>query len=146
MAGRRSRQHRDGNADSIQEKMRKRIRIIFFAAVAAVLAYPSYLYLYYGVPYGGKVYSPNQAFYYQKYKLFSWANLIPTMATPGQGSDKLYYVNGYVRVYTAAGKQIGQASARGVPLAEVFWAGDALVVMDGSADEDGPIMLPGRSD
>ena len=123
--------------------MRKRIRIIFFAAAAAVLAYPSYLYLYYGVPYGGKVYSPNQAFYYQKYKLFSWANLIPTMATPGQGSDKLYYVTGYVRVYAANGMLVGETPASGVPMAEVHWADDAVVVMDGHSD--GIIALPGKS-
>ncbi|MBB1631728.1 hypothetical protein [Cupriavidus sp. UME77] len=124
----------------------KKKSLLVAAAAIAILAYPAYLYCYYGVAYGGKAYSPNGAFYYQKYKLASWRSWVPTMAFPGQGSDKLYYVNGYVRVYTADGRQIGQASASGVPLAEVFWAGDALVVMDGSSDQDGPIMLPGRSD
>ncbi|EHP43854.1 hypothetical protein OR16_07219 [Cupriavidus basilensis OR16] len=122
-------------------------RSLLMAALAAViLAYPAYLYCYYGVAYGSKQYSPNGAFYYQKYKLASWRNWVPTMAFPGQGSDKLYYVNGYVRVYTAAGEQIGQARASGVPVAEVHWAGDAVVVMDGSVDQADPIMLPGRSD
>lgn len=124
--------------------MKKRIRLVCFAVAVTALAYPSYLYLYYGVPHGARVYSPNQAFYYQKYKLFSWMNLIPTMSTPGQGSDKLYYVNGYVRVYSANGMQVGETPASGVPVAEVHWAGDAVVVMDGH--DGGIIELPGKSE
>ena len=57
--------------------MKKRTRI--FCAVAAVfLAYQGYYSFYYGHSYQEPVYSPNKAFYYQKYRLFSWSSRCTT--------------------------------------------------------------------
>ena len=120
---------------------RKLRRLIVLALVLA-LAWPAYRMFYAGVPYRDREYSPNGQFYVQKYRLYRWDSWIPRMGMPGGGSDYLYDIDGYIRVYTAAGKFLGEIEMGSVPIAELHWAGDALVAMGGG---DGVVQLPGPS-
>jgi len=109
--------------------MKKRTRIICaVAAVAAVfLAYQAYYALYPGTEYQQKEYSPNQAFYYQKYRLYSWSNWIPGMGMPGDGDGSRYRIGGYLRVFRADGTLEGETYDGCVSVVEVFWGGDSVV-------------------
>ena len=121
---------------------------LFILIALPVLAYFTYKNWHEGTPYGGKKYSPNKEFYYQRYKVFTIDEWIPYVPMPGGGSDSLFYVDGYVRVYTAAGDFVGEAYANGMPMAHVFWARNKLIVMDGennANDDEGIIILPRSS-
>ena len=125
-----------------------RRKSLFILIALPVLAYFSYENWHEGTPYGEKQYSPNKEFYYQRYKVFTIDDLIPFMPLPGGGSDSLFYVDGYVRAYTAAGDFIGEAYAHGMPMATKSWWRNKLAVMDGEEsgkDGEGIIILPGSS-
>ena len=125
-------------------KIKIKIKWIFILIALPVLAYFAYLNWHEGTPYGEKQYSPNKEFYYQQYKVFTIDDLIPFMPLPGGGSDGLHFIDGYVRGYTANGDFIGEAYAHGMPMANIFWIDDLLVVMDGlqSKNDDGGIKFP----
>ncbi|MGC5700876.1 hypothetical protein J4P02_11820 [Pseudomonas sp. NFXW11] len=97
------------------------------AALALLLAYQGYVWVYYGMPYRERRYSPNQAFYYQKYRLFSWSRWIPRMTMPGDGDSSLYAIDGYLRVFKADGTLEGEGYDRCISVTEVFWTGRSLV-------------------
>ena len=121
---------------------RRKRRLAIALLLLLVLAWPAYRMFYAGVPYGERDLSPNGKFYAQKFRLYRWDSWIPRMGMPGGGSDYLYGVDGYVRVYAADGHLLGEIEMGGVPVAEIHWAGDALVVM---GDGDGMVTLPSRS-
>ncbi|MDY7546258.1 hypothetical protein QN379_08585 [Glaciimonas sp. Gout2] len=125
-------------------KIKIKIKWIFILIALPVLAYFTYKNWHEGTPYGEKQYSPNKEFYYQRYKVFTIEEWIPYVPMPGGGSDSLFYVDGYVRGYTANGDFIGEAYAHGMPMANIFWIYDFLVVMDGASnnDDDGRIKFP----
>ncbi|QEI09019.1 hypothetical protein FXN63_26610 [Pigmentiphaga aceris] len=121
----------------------RKLRRALIVLVVLAMLWPAYSLFYAGVPYRERNYSPNGQFYAQKFRLYSWDSWIPRMGMPGGGSDYLYYIDGYVRVYTAAGKLLGEIKMGAVPIADIHWAGDALVVM---GDGDGMVNLPGPSE
>lgn len=104
----------------------KKIRPILGAALAAFLAYQAYASFYYGKPYQGRDYSPDQAFYYQKYRLFSWRTWIPSMTMPGDGDSSRYSVGGYLRVFKADGTLVGRSYDGCIAVVEVSWYDDAV--------------------
>lgn len=106
--------------------MKKRTRILC-AVVAVFLAFQGYYAFYYGYTYEKPYYSPNQAFYYQKYRLFSWSRWIPSVGMPGDGAQSLYNTGGYVRVFRADGTLEGQFYNNCVAMTEVHWTGDSIV-------------------
>ncbi|MFC5474536.1 hypothetical protein [Paraherbaspirillum soli] len=93
-----------------------------------------------GAPYDDKEYSPNKEFYFQRFKVFSLGEWIPGIRMPGQGGDALYSMNGYVRVYSSDDKFIGEIYARAMPIAEIFWLDNKLIVNTGAGAMDGGII------
>jgi hypothetical protein len=126
---------------------RKKIWLLLTAVIAAT-AYFAYSIWHQGAPYGEKEYSPNKAFYYQQYKVFSVAESIPRLSAPDRRSDALYAMRGYVRAYAADGTFIGESSVSGMPMAQLFWSRDKLVIMDGQTSDDleGIIVLPDNAE
>lgn len=121
--------------------MKKRTSIL--GSLAAVfLAYQAYYGFYYGKEYEEKRYSPNHAFYYQKYRLFSLRALIPEMGTPGNGDGSRYSIGGYLRVFKADGTLQGESYDRCISVMEITWADDAVI---GFACTDHLIPLSGTS-
>lgn len=123
----------------------KKIKPILGVALAVFLAYQAYGSFYYGKPYEARRYSPDQAFYYQKYRLFSWRTWIPTMTMPGDGDSSRYSVGGYLRVFKADGTLLGQSYDGCIAVVEVFWYDDAvggfgcsehLIALSGKATPD----------
>ncbi|WP_414158416.1 hypothetical protein ACMGG8_22165 [Pseudomonas sp. BNK-45] len=104
----------------------QKIKLILGTALAVFLAYQAYGWFYYGTPYQGRNYSPDQAFYYQKYRLFSWRTWIPTMTMPGDGDSSRYSVGGYLRVFKADGTLVGQSYDGCIAVVEVSWYDDAV--------------------
>ncbi|WP_047286013.1 hypothetical protein [Pseudomonas protegens] len=104
----------------------KKINLILGAALALYLAYQAYGSFYYGTPYQGRDYSADQAFYYQKYRLFSWRTWIPAMTMPGDGDSSRYSVGGYLRVFKADGTLVGQSYDDCIAVVEVFWYDGAV--------------------
>ncbi|WP_047303790.1 hypothetical protein [Pseudomonas fluorescens] len=104
----------------------QKIKLILGAALALFLAYQAYGSFYYGTPYQGRDYSPDQAFYYQKYRLFSWRTWIPSMTMPGDGDSSRYSVGGYLRVFKADGTLVGQSYDDCIAVVEVSWYDNAL--------------------
>lgn len=104
----------------------KKIKLILGAALALFLAYQAYGPFYYGTPYQDRNYSPDQAFYYQKYRLFSWRTWIPIMTMPGDGDSSRYSVGGYLRVFKADGTLVGQSYDDCIAVVEVSWYDDAV--------------------
>ncbi len=121
---------------------------LFLTAIIAATAYLAYSIWHRGSPYGEKEYSPNKAFYYQQYKVLSVAESIPRLSAPGQAADARYAMQGYVRAYTADGTFVGESGVNGMPMAQLFWSRDRLVIMDGQTSEDreGIIILPDNSE
>ncbi|KAF3997385.1 hypothetical protein [Glaciimonas immobilis] len=120
-------------------------RWLLFITILPLMMYLIYSKWHEGTPYGKKIYSPNNEFYYQRYRVFTPEEWVP-FALPGSAgfSDK----DGYVRAYSADGKLIGEVFADGVPRAVVFWTDDVLAVMDGSRNNygDGRIQLPSTAE
>ncbi|MEN5094392.1 hypothetical protein ABE458_27275 [Pseudomonas protegens] len=123
----------------------KKIKPILGVALAVFLAYQAYGSFYYGNPYEARRYSPDQAFYYQRYRLFSWRAWIPTMTMPGDGDSSRYSVGGYLRVFKADGTLLGQSYDGCIAVVEVFWYDDAvggfgcsehLIALSGKATPD----------
>lgn len=104
----------------------QKIKLILGAALALFLAYQAYGSFYYGTPYQGRDYSPDQAFYYQKYRLFSWRPWILSMTMPGDGDSSRYSVGGYLRVFKADGTLVGQSYDDCIAVVEVSWYDNAL--------------------
>ncbi|MGZ0787139.1 hypothetical protein ACXM5X_29785 [Pseudomonas saponiphila] len=104
----------------------QKIKLVLGAALALFLAYQAYGWFYYGTPYQGRGYSPDQAFYYQKYRLFSWRTWIPSMTMPGEGDSSRYSVGGYLRVFKADGTLVGQSYDDCIAVVEVSWYDNAV--------------------
>ncbi|QNH78057.1 hypothetical protein GGD92_07275 [Pseudomonas protegens] len=104
----------------------QKIKLILGAALALFLAYQAYGSFYHGTPYQGRDYSPDQAFYYQKYRLFSWRTWIPSMTMPGDGDSSRYSVGGYLRVFKADGTLVGQSYDDCIAVVEVSWYDNAV--------------------
>ncbi|NBF04913.1 hypothetical protein GV819_21745 [Pseudomonas sp. Fl5BN2] len=120
----------------------KTTKRILGAALAVFLVYQGYAWFYYGTPYEERNYSPNQAFYYQKYRMFSWRAWIPTMTMPGDGDSSRYAIGGYLRVFNADGTLQGQSYDRCIAVVDVFWSVDGVV---GFGCTDHLIAVSGRT-
>lgn len=120
----------------------QKIKLVLGAALALFLAYQAYGWFYYGTPYQGRGYSPDQAFYYQKYRLFSWRTWIPSMTMPGDGDSSRYSVGGYLRVFKADGTLVAQSYDRCISVVEVFLSDESLV---GFGCSEHLIMLAGTA-
>lgn len=101
------------------------------ALATSVFAFYVYFNLH-GCPYEARKYSPNKIFYYQRFRSYGLVDLLPRMATPGNGSDWMYDADGYVRVYRVDGDQwVAGIFVHGVPLASADWLDNGLLVYDG---------------
>jgi hypothetical protein len=120
-----------------------RRRLALVLLMLLVLAWGAWRLFVVGVPFEDRNYSPNGQFYAQKFRVYRWDSWVPRMSMPGGGSDYLYYIDGYVQIHTAAGVLLGEIPMDGIPMTEIMWAGNAVVVM---GDGDGMLPLPARSD
>ncbi|MYZ45957.1 hypothetical protein [Schauerella aestuarii] len=90
------------------------------ALVVAALVY-AFLNLR-GLPYEGRHYSPNHHYYYQLSRTYGFSDLVPRMSMPGGGSDWMYYLDGYVRVYRVQDDQlVAKKFVEGMPNAQFRW-------------------------
>ncbi|WMN20294.1 MULTISPECIES: hypothetical protein [Pseudomonas] len=109
------------------------------AVLAVFLAYKGYGWFYYGTPYQDRYYSDDRAFYYQKYRLFSWRARIATMTMPGDGDSSRYSTGGYLRVFKADGSLVGESYDPCIAVVEVSWGSEHVV---GFGCDDHLIALP----
>ncbi|MEC5164095.1 MULTISPECIES: hypothetical protein [unclassified Janthinobacterium] len=121
---------------------------LLLTAVSAATSYMAYSVWHRGSPYGEKKYSPNKAFYYQQYKVMNVEESLLRLSASGQDADARHATRGYVRAYTADGGFVGESSVAGMPMAQLFWSRDKLVIMDGQTSEDpeGIIVLPDNAE
>ncbi len=107
--------------------------------IAGVLVY-AFLNLR-GLPYEGRHYSPNRHYYYQLSRTYGFSDLVPRMSMPGGGSDWMYYVDGYVRVYRTDGdERVAEKFVEGMPNAQFHWFEQHLLFFGGEGAD--MVLLP----
>ena|SRR5215831_5925208 len=115
-------------------RLKKILAVVLLAAALSVWGFFAWKR---GTPYQSPYWSPNGAFYVQKYSNPSPFSSVT--ATPGQGSDS---IGGYIRLYDRAGKMLHE---RYVPFSrdvEPLWSGNRVFLRGVAAMDNDPWILP----
>lgn len=114
---------------------------LMILVVVVVLGVSGYLRWKEGVLYQGRFYSPNYAYYVQKYTNPTFRRL--TGAMPGQSSDM---VDGYIRLFAADGTLLQERFETFIRDIEPVWADSAVYLRGVEEMDNAPWLLPTSSE